>query len=520
MQSLKAFSKYTNSRLTSNLSKAIDLNAFSFGISESQMMESAGYSVAEFIKDINKNNKKVFVFCGIGGNGGDGMVCARHLSKYFNTCVILIGNEEQIKNKSTLLNYKILKNMKSIIFESVDEALKKINKSDIIIVDAIFGVGFHGYLDKNITDIIFQINKLSSELNRMVIAVDVPSGIDISDKRAANAINADYTITFYKNKEFLSESGHAGKIIVRNIGIPIDVELLTGEGDIFLATKEKSIDSNKYTNGGVLIIGGSTIYHGAPISAAISANNALAALRTSVGYATLFLPESIIDTARHFSKDLIIHSFKNKLNNNDIIKVNEIKHNVTVIGPGLDTDKKSLGVISKILKNEGLKGNKIIIDASAIHAYKLLLKSKSYLKNIVITPHLGEFQSLLGINIKDNDINKKIDLAINFARKTNTTLVLKGHETIITDGKLLKINIAKTPALATMGSGDVLNGIIAAYLANGVDPFRSSVAAVYLHSIIGDILFKKKGMHIVANDIIDMIPEILKKYDIVKKVEN
>ncbi|MGC8649004.1 MAG: NAD(P)H-hydrate dehydratase [Candidatus Micrarchaeia archaeon] len=516
MQSLKAFSKYTNLKLTPDLAKAINLNAISMGISEVQMMESAGYSIAEFVKSINKDNKKLFVFCGIGENGGDGMASARYLSRYFDTYVILINNEESIKDPSTLLNYKILKNMKSINFIKKEDAIRLAKKFDSIIIDAIFGVEFHQDFDKNIADLINEINELKSKFNKKIVSIEIPSGIDILNKQVNTAIFADYTITFYKNKEFLEKSNHTGKIIVTDIGIPIEAELLTGEGDIFLATKEKSIDSNKYTNGSVLIIGGNKIYHGAPISAAISANNAIAALRTSVGYAALLLPNKISDIAKQFSRDLIVYSFKNRLSKKDIEKINKIKHNVTVIGPGLDSDKESLNVISKIIENEASKNNKIIIDASAIQAYRILLDNKIYLNNIVLTPHLGEFQSLLNINIKNADLFKKINLAINFAKTTKTILVLKGHETIITDGKILKINIAKTPALATMGSGDVLDGILAAYLANNIDPFRSAVAAVYIHTIIGDILFKNKGMHIIAGDIINMIPEILKKYDNIK----
>jgi NAD(P)H-hydrate epimerase len=516
MQSLKAFSKYTNFRLTQDLAKAIDLNANSIGISELQLMESAGSSVAEFVKSINTDNKKIFIFCGIGGNGGDGMVSARYLSEYFDTYVILTDSDKLIKNNATLLNYKILKNMKSIVFIKKEDAIKLAKKSESIVIDAIFGVGFHGNLDKNMSNLINELNKLKLKFNKTIVSIDVPSGVDISNKHANTAIYADYTITFYKNKEFLNESNHAGKVLVSNIGIPIEAELLTGDGDIFLATKEKSIDSNKYTNGSVLVIGGNEVYHGAPISAATSVNNAIAALRTSVGYTSLLLPEKIANIAKQFSTDLIVYTFKNKLKKKDINKINKIKHNVTIIGPGLDNDKNSLNIISKIIENEASKNNKIIVDASAIQAYKFLLNNKIYLKNIILTPHLGEFQSLLDINIKNIDLYKKIDLAINFAKTTKSVLILKGHETIITDGKLLKINIAETPALATMGSGDVLDGILAAYLANNINPFRSAVAAVHIHTIIGDILFKNKGMHIIASDIINMIPEILKKYDNIK----
>ncbi|MGC8571903.1 MAG: NAD(P)H-hydrate dehydratase [Candidatus Micrarchaeia archaeon] len=519
MQSLKEFSKYSNIRLSAELSKAVDLNAISLGISEAQMMENSGSAVAEFVKNINKSNKKIFVFCGIGGNGGDGMVCARHLATYFDTNIILIGSEEQIVNQTTLLNYRILKHLKTISFKNVDEALDLIKNYDSIIIDAIYGIGFHGRVNKNTKKLILKLNELKNNLNRMVISVDVPSGVSISERKNHNAVNADYTITFYKMKDFLSECKNAGKIIVRDIGIPIDAELLTGDGDIFLATKEKSINSNKYTNGSVLIIGGNAVYHGAPISAATSTQNAIASLRTSIGYVTLLLPKNIENIARSLSKNLIIQTFDNKLSISDIKRIDNIKHNVTIIGPGLDTDEHTLKIISKIIETEISKKRKVIVDAAAIRIFNKYIKNKSSNKifeNIILTPHLGEFQLLVNKNLKNISLNERINLAISTAKKLNATIILKGNTTIITNGKLLKINFAETPTLATMGSGDVLDGIIAAYLANGVDPFRSATAAVYLHSKIGDELFKLKGMHIIADDIIDMIPQILKKYDKIK----
>jgi NAD(P)H-hydrate epimerase len=213
--------------------------------------------------------------------------------------------------------------------------------------------------------------------------------------------------------------------------------------------------------------------------------------------------------------ELIVKQFAgSEFSSDDIPRLAEIRHDVAVIGPGLASTGKSFGSIMEFIKSESARGKGVIIDAAAI---KSISRNTSALgKDCIVTPHEGEFKFLTGINLKNKPLEKRIYAAMDFAKSYRCTIVLKGHETIITDGSLLKINVAASPALATMGTGDVLSGIIASYFAAHKNAFESAVAGVYVHSLIGDELYKEKGVHITAEDVIAKIPEVLKRFDVIK----
>ena len=145
-----------------------------------------------------------------------------------------------------------------------------------------------------------------------------------------------------------------------------------------------------------------------------------------------------------------------------------LKHDTLIIGPGLEQSESTDAIVRGMLKSEKGRGNNVVIDADAT---RVMSKHKDLLgKNTILTPHDGEFRGLSGINLKDAELEERIKKAIGFAKSQGFTLVLKGHETIITNGDLLKINRAETPALATMGTGDALAGMIAAVRGNAQEP--------------------------------------------------
>ena len=162
-----------------------------------------------------------------------------------------------------------------------------------------------------------------------------------------------------------------------------------------------------------------------------------------------------------------------------------------------------------IVETELSLGNCIVVDGSAI---KSVVKSKTKLNdNAIFTPHSNEFKSI-GYTVTD-DLNDRIEKAMQFAGRHNCTLVLKGHYTIVTNGSSIKVNKSSSSALATMGTGDVLAGMIAAYAAMHGNAFESAVAAVTAHSMVGDLLYKNRGNHIIAMDLIDALPSFLKGFD-------
>ncbi|HUC38555.1 MAG TPA: NAD(P)H-hydrate dehydratase [Candidatus Acidoferrum sp.] len=291
--------------------------------------------------------------------------------------------------------------------------------------------------------------------------------------------------------------------------------LLTTDSDIRRAVEPISQHSSKKSHGSVLIVGGSEEYFDAPLLAAYAANNATAALRTWSGYVTIIAPRNAAQIARGLSISLIVKDSKGPhITSKDLALVERTLHDTLVIGPGFTDSNESAEAALKIVANETKAGKTILVDATALPAFS---KRRTLLgSNTIITPHYGEFKKLTGIDLKDARLSARISAATSFASECGCTLVLKGHETIITNGSSLKINISKTPALATMGTGDVLSGIIASYAALHKNPFESAVAGVRTHSLIGDLLFKRKGMHIIAKDVIDAIPDVLKRFDVIK----
>jgi NAD(P)H-hydrate epimerase len=177
----------------------------------------------------------------------------------------------------------------------------------------------------------------------------------------------------------------------------------------------------------------------------------------------------------------------------------------------MDPDITCYRQLKALFDAEKKANRSVIVDGMGL---RLVSKYKNLItNNMVLTPHDGEFKALSGVDTKAQSLYKRIYAALDFAKTYGCTLVLKGHDTIITDGKLLKVNRAKTPALATMGTGDVLAGIIASYAALNRNLFESAAAAVYVHAAIGDKLYAQRGIHITAQDVIAELPETMKQFD-------
>ncbi len=513
MQSLKEFTIYTHKYLSKRRAYALLVNAEALGLEESIMTENAGSAIAEYLMR-SKKGDNFLILCGIGGKGAVGMALARHLYNYANVKVAIIGSISEMHKKATMLNYKILSDMMNIdlIDEGNISTLKKcLSKSDTVI-DAIIGIGLKGRLTGLVRDTIKMVNEFKKE----VISIDTPTGVD-PDTGTMNVMHIKPTaiLALHKIKKGITKNSSMQGINTIDIGVPISAEILSGPGDVALATESTYIYANKYSHGSVLVIGGSKDYHGAPVLAARAAAAATAALRSGSGYVTVAVPKQIEMLTRQQSPGIIVKSFEESPELEGITNIiHSTKHTAIVLGPGIANLKYSYKKLMAIIKYERELENRMVIDAGAINAltkYQNLIHS-----DMILTPHYGEYKSISGADLSKETLHDKVMSALDFAKRYNCVLVLKGHETIITNGDLLKINIAKTPALATMGTGDVLSGMIGSYAATHADSFESAVAAVYAHSTIGDALYAEKGSHIMAHDIIDYMPSELKKYDTIK----
>jgi NAD(P)H-hydrate epimerase len=257
-------------------------------------------------------------------------------------------------------------------------------------------------------------------------------------------------------------------------------------------------------------VGGSEQFHGAPVLASVAANNTLAALRIGAGYSITCVPKSVVLAVREVSPNLIVRALGGENLGPDDLKILEDVSNraqAVVIGPGLGKSSSTLYTIRKFVEYAISADKRVVIDADALYAIAGIAKLG---KNVLITPNMTEFRIFYETELDYDDAKSRIGAAMEVARRLDTNVLLKGHETIITDGKRYKIVRAKTPALATMGTGDVLAGIIGGFAARNDDMFSAAVAGAYAHSLIGDVLYKDKGNHIIATDVVEAIPKALK----------
>jgi NAD(P)H-hydrate epimerase len=185
------------------------------------------------------------------------------------------------------------------------------------------------------------------------------------------------------------------------------------------------------------------------------------------------------------------------------------KANALVLGPGIGMHEETKSAIPLIVAEAHEHQRPVLIDADGIRALK---DSKNLLKGTVITPHVGEFKAISGIDPPPK-WRDRLETSKGFAREHSCVLLLKGHDTVVTDGARFKVNCTGNPGMATGGMGDVLSGIIGAYLAQGADPFLAAAAGAYVHGLAADLVRKRKGFHMVASDLIETLPEVLKPYD-------
>ena len=283
--------------------------------------------------------------------------------------------------------------------------------------------------------------------------------------------------------------------------------------DLKKASRPRSLYSSKRENGRVVIVGGSERFHGAPIHSALSAYSTLAALRIGTGYAITCVPKYDAPVVMKASQNLIVRAFReDTLSDEDLpmIKEEVAKANAIAIGPGMGRKVGSLKAAATIAKYCISLEKKVVVDADALYSLRSVGKLTS---NAILTPNQKEFSLFFGGKLDEKDLDARTEAAIWVSKKLGCVLLLKGHQTIITDGNRTKVVKSKSSALATMGTGDILSGMIAGYAALNSDAFIAATAGAYLLSLTGDLMYKKKGNHGIASDLVELIPKVLKQFD-------
>ena len=480
------------------------------------LMENAGANSSKYIQSKYKDkfSSPVFILAGKGNNAGDGFVIARHLANERIKCkVMLVYPDSGFERVTPRSNYDILEKMESPLIEITDYDERIFSDGEHIIIDAIFGVGFKGELDEMAKVVVSKVNSLK---DKIVIALDVPSGLEDYNQEK-ECIKADITIAMGAKKYsslFYNGKINSGKVEAVSIGIPESEFSKYNDNGIYEIEKSDVKDmipvrkstSHKYSNGKLLVLAGAKGYTGAAYLSAQSG------LRAGSGAVTLGFPESLDDIMEKKLTDVVKYPLPEtkdvSLSSAGLERIKEkVKwSDVTLVGPGLGRNEDTIELVRKLIAE---CDHKYVIDADGLFALighlDLLRNSKS---EIVLTPHTGEFASLLGISTEDL-LSDFYNYAKNFAKEYNVVLVLKNAPSIITGGEKLFINSTGHQNLGTIGTGDVLAGIISSFYAQGSNAMQSSIAGVYMHGFCGDVLYEQTGdSSTIASDLIPLIPKV------------
>jgi hydroxyethylthiazole kinase-like uncharacterized protein yjeF len=471
-------------------------------ITSDELMERAATQLFNWMHlRLQGASVKIHLFCGIGNNGGDGLVLARQLQEHGYLINVHVVNYSEKRSHDFILNLDRLKERKIWPnFIGPKDEMPEIDKEDII-VDAIFGIGLNRTPDDWVIEVIQQLNNS----NAFVLSVDIPSGlfVDKAPENADSIVRANHVLSFQAPKLifFLPQTGvYVNQWEVLDIGLDRDYlnavdnqyELI-GKNEVLPWYRPREKFSHKGTYGHSLIIGGSY----GKIGAVILASDAC--LNTGSGLVTAYIPTcGYIPMQTALPEAMVITDINDKI-------ISDIQFDVspTVIGLGIGIGQDEITV--EALKRF-LSSNKtpLVIDADALN---IISKNREFLKMIpaqsVITPHPKELERLIG---KWQDDFEKLEKAKAFSIQNDIILVIKGAHTItLYNGKGF-INTTGNPGMATAGSGDVLTGMVTGLIAQGYDSLRATVFAIYLHGRSGDLAVEQCGYQaLTASEIIDFI---------------
>ena len=493
---MKLFSKeqiYEGDRITTELQK----------IASTELMERAGTQIFNWIHSRMQGAQvPIHVFCGIGNNGGDGLVLARHLITHGYNVVTYITNCSDKRTKDFLINYDRIKNVtkKWPILLSCKDDLSNIEIGvDDIIVDAIFGIGLNRSPIEWV-QLLFQKFKASKAYT---LSIDIPSGLytdkSVEDENAV--VYANYTLSFQSPKLifFLPETAkYTIEWEALDIGIDRDYLIKTdteaeliSKHEVLPIYKPREKFSNKGDFGHVMILGGSYGKIGAVNLAS------RAALSSGAGLVTAYAPKCGYHSLQTAIPEVMVITDSDETNISNIQF--DIEPTVIGVGVGLGTSSRTIKTFEAFLKSNK---SKLVIDADALN---LLSKKKTLLKLLpeqsILTPHPKELERLIGKWSDDFDKLEKVKV---FSKKYNVIVLIKGANSVTVYLDKLYVNTTGNPGMSTAGSGDVLTGIISGLIAQGYESLLATVFGVYLHGKSADIAIEDYGYQsLIASHIIE-----------------
>ncbi len=457
------------------------------------LMENAGSKISDYIINNYPEKKKVSIYSGTGGNGGDGFVIARHLLNHgYKVRLFLLSKPENIKNKDSKLNFEsisiIAKTDKNLNLSIITDSSQVVPDNSDIIVDAILGTGVNGKLREPVSSAIDTINYSPA----IVLSVDVPSGMNpgnglVQDK----CVVAHETLTLHKMKKGLvqAQQSYVGKISVLDIGIPKVSEEYVGQGDL-LKIKIPEKDSHKGQNGSILIVGSNPDYIGAVVFAAE------AALSQGIDLVFIIAPESSANIIKQYNPEFIVRSVPGKVLSMDAYDAFldlEQRADAILIGSGSGIMEETSDLFNEILSTTK---KPVVIDADA-----LKLVSKDMLgDNIVVTPHAYEFYQLFSEEVPKK-LEDKVELLTELSKEYNCNILLKGVIDVIACSEDYKLNKTGNQGMTMGGTGDLLAGLIVA-LATKNTLFEAAYLSSFILGQAADKVLEEKGFNYGIEDIL------------------
>ena len=500
------------------------------GIASLVLMENAGRQVVAAMEATFPDlaSRTIAVLCGRGNNGGDGFVVARTLAQRgADVSVYLVGTTDDVRGDARR-NLDVLGRLGQTVIEIADASVWELHSPAVrganLLVDALFGTGLRTPLSGLYETIVADIN--ASDLP--VVSIDLPSGLSAdSVDPIGPCIDATVTVTLATPKLPLvlpPGEAHCGDVVIADIGLPdaaiegVDgphLELLTRD-PMRALIEPRPADSHKGDYGHVLVVAG------APGTTGAAHLTAMGALRSGAGLVTIATPQPCQPVLAAMAPEymtLALPAGADGLSHAGLDSLLAHAADVIAVGPGLGTAPGTVELVRGLLARAG---KPLVIDADGLNAFvaapERLVGSDD--RDVIITPHPGELARLMGITAADVQANR-VELAQNFAETHMLYVVLKGHRTLVaTPGGKVYVNTTGNPGMATGGMGDLLTGMVAAWLGQLLDAEAACRLAVYLHGMAGDLAEAAEGeVSLTPTDVIAHLGDAVLELSARRKVE-
>jgi NAD(P)H-hydrate epimerase len=424
-----------------------------------ELMERAAAAVAAEALRAFPGARRFAVVCGKGANGGDGRIAARLLRQ--------AGRDA--------------------------EETEDLSGADVV-VDALFGTGFHGAPRQDAAALIERIG----ESGLPVLSVDLPSGVDASTGETADAaVTADVTVTFHGAKVGLAVGPgrfHAGRVVVADIGLdPATTSIVRATAEVLSLVPRRGTRDSKFTAGSLLVVGGASGTTGAAVLAAT------AALRADAGYVTVAVPADELAVAETLALEPVKRGFTYE-SALETLETDLARASAVAVGPGLGRTDDARSLVRGLLERSTLPA---VVDADGLFGLAPVARDAA----TVLTPHAGELARLLDTDSAWVSAHR-LEAAARCADRFGAVVVLKGADTIVQapDGRTVVCDVGP-PSLATAGTGDVLTGVLGAFLAKGLDATDAAVAAAIAHGLAARAVPHQAGL--IASDVVEALPSVL-----------